>query len=260
MDRVRGVGRAIFAAVLLMIGGVLNIIYGIAAIGNSKFFVHDTHYVFASLKSWGWITLVLGILEILASLSSVSRRHVRAVLRDRRRFTRRDRRAARHPRIPVLVAGGVRVEPVDHLRADAPRGRGPMGASPGLGGADDVAGSPTSSLDGSRVGPAAAGSTVTNRASIRNDEADLGSGNDTSSAELAIKPLPSPAPAAKPGRRRGHGQATQRPGGRRPRRVKPTGSAQKLGCELSVRWTISSRMVRTVSIGWPCGSVRSQSM
>jgi hypothetical protein len=42
MDRVRGVGRAIFAAVLLMIGGVLNIIYGIAAIGNSKFFAHDT--------------------------------------------------------------------------------------------------------------------------------------------------------------------------------------------------------------------------
>jgi hypothetical protein len=69
MDKVRGVGRAIFAAVLLMIGGVLNIIYGIAAIGNSKFFVHDTHYVFASLKSWGWITLILGILEILASLS-----------------------------------------------------------------------------------------------------------------------------------------------------------------------------------------------
>jgi hypothetical protein len=69
MDNVRGVGRAIFAAVLLMLGGVLNIIYGIAAIGNSKFFVHDTHYVFASLKSWGWITLILGILEILASLS-----------------------------------------------------------------------------------------------------------------------------------------------------------------------------------------------
>ena len=69
MDKVRGVGRARFAAVLLMIGGVLNIIYGIAAIGNSKFFVHDTHYVFASLKSWGWITLILGILAILASLS-----------------------------------------------------------------------------------------------------------------------------------------------------------------------------------------------
>ena len=69
MKEVRGLGRALFAAVLLMIGGVLNIVYGIAAIGNSKFFVHDTHYVFASLKTWGWISLVLGILEIVASLS-----------------------------------------------------------------------------------------------------------------------------------------------------------------------------------------------
>lgn len=69
MDRLRGLGRATFAAVLLWIGGVLNIIYGIAAIGNSGFFVHNTHYVFASLKGWGWITLILGILELLASLS-----------------------------------------------------------------------------------------------------------------------------------------------------------------------------------------------
>jgi hypothetical protein len=69
MEGTRGVGRAIFAAVLLMIGGVLNIIWGIAAIGNSKFFVHNTHYVFSSLKTWGWITLILGILEVLASIS-----------------------------------------------------------------------------------------------------------------------------------------------------------------------------------------------
>ena len=46
MNEVRGIGRALLAAVLLTIGGVLNIFYGIAAIGNSKFFVHDTHYVF----------------------------------------------------------------------------------------------------------------------------------------------------------------------------------------------------------------------
>jgi len=69
MDQVRGLGRALFAAVLLMIGGVLNIIYGIAAIGNSSFFVHNTKYVFSSLKGWGWITLILGILEVLASVS-----------------------------------------------------------------------------------------------------------------------------------------------------------------------------------------------
>ena len=69
MNEVRGIGRAVFAAVLLTIGGVLNIVYGIAAIGNSKFFVHDTHYVFASLKGWGWITLIIGILELAAALS-----------------------------------------------------------------------------------------------------------------------------------------------------------------------------------------------
>ncbi len=69
MDEARGLGRAIFAAVLLMIGGVLNIIWGIAAISNSKFFVHNTQFIFSDLKGWGWITLIIGILEICASLS-----------------------------------------------------------------------------------------------------------------------------------------------------------------------------------------------
>jgi hypothetical protein len=69
MTEVRGLGRAIFAAVFLMIGGILNVIYGIAAISNSNFYVHNTHYVFASLKGWGWVTLIIGIIEIIASLS-----------------------------------------------------------------------------------------------------------------------------------------------------------------------------------------------
>ena len=72
MDEVRGLGRAIFAAVYLMIGGVLNIIYGIAAIGNSGFFTHNAHYVFANLKSWGWVTLIIGILELIAAMSLFS--------------------------------------------------------------------------------------------------------------------------------------------------------------------------------------------
>jgi hypothetical protein len=65
----RGAGRAIFAGVLLMIGGILNIVYGIAAIGNAHFFVANQHYVFGSLKSWGWVALIVGILELFASLS-----------------------------------------------------------------------------------------------------------------------------------------------------------------------------------------------
>ncbi|HXO07132.1 MAG TPA: hypothetical protein VN880_03830 [Solirubrobacteraceae bacterium] len=69
MDEVRGPGRAMFAAILLMLGGVLNIIWAIAAISNSKFFTIDAHYVFGSLKTWGWITLVIGVFEIFASVS-----------------------------------------------------------------------------------------------------------------------------------------------------------------------------------------------
>jgi hypothetical protein len=69
MSEPRGAGRALFAAVLLMVGGVLNIVYGIAAIGNARFFVHNQHYVFASLRGWGWVTLILGILELCASVS-----------------------------------------------------------------------------------------------------------------------------------------------------------------------------------------------
>jgi hypothetical protein len=65
----RGVGRALFAAILLFTGGVLNIIWGIAAIGNSHFFVANAHYVFGDLKTWGWIALILGVFEILAGLS-----------------------------------------------------------------------------------------------------------------------------------------------------------------------------------------------
>jgi len=67
----KGVGRAIFAAVFLAIGGTLNVIYGIAAISNSNFFLNNQHYVFADLKTWGWVSLILGILELIASASLV---------------------------------------------------------------------------------------------------------------------------------------------------------------------------------------------
>lgn len=69
MDQVRGLGRAIFAAVFLMIAGVLNIIYGIAGISKSHVFTTNAHYVFGHLRTWGWVTLIVGIIEILASLS-----------------------------------------------------------------------------------------------------------------------------------------------------------------------------------------------
>jgi hypothetical protein len=66
---VRGVGSALFVGILLMVAGVLNIVYGIAAVGNSSFYAGETHYVFSSLHTWGWITIILGVIQLTAAFS-----------------------------------------------------------------------------------------------------------------------------------------------------------------------------------------------
>jgi hypothetical protein len=45
------------------------VIYGIAAIGDSKFFVHDQKYILSNLNTWGWVSLVIGVLQLLAAFS-----------------------------------------------------------------------------------------------------------------------------------------------------------------------------------------------
>jgi hypothetical protein len=67
--KVRGTGRVVFAGVLLLVAGTLNCIYGIAAISDSKFFVNETRYVFSSLHTWGWITLILGVIQLTGGFS-----------------------------------------------------------------------------------------------------------------------------------------------------------------------------------------------
>lgn len=65
----RGLGRAVFVAILLLIVGVLNIIYGIGAIADSDFWVANNHFVLGNLQTWGWITLILGVIEVFAGFS-----------------------------------------------------------------------------------------------------------------------------------------------------------------------------------------------
>jgi hypothetical protein len=65
----RGAGRVVFAAILLVIAGTLNIIYGIGAISDANFFTSNTQYVFSSLHTWGWITLILGVIQLTAGFS-----------------------------------------------------------------------------------------------------------------------------------------------------------------------------------------------
>jgi hypothetical protein len=62
-------GWVVFAGVMLFIVGVLNVIYGIGAIADSSFFAQDERYILGSLNTWGWITLILGLLQLFAAFS-----------------------------------------------------------------------------------------------------------------------------------------------------------------------------------------------
>jgi len=66
---VEGSGWVLFAGIMIMMVGVLNIIWGIAAIDRSSFFVQDAKYVFSDLRTWGWIILILGALQLAAAFS-----------------------------------------------------------------------------------------------------------------------------------------------------------------------------------------------
>jgi hypothetical protein len=65
----RGAGRVVFAAILLLVAGTLNIIYGIAAIDGAHFYDDSTRYLFSSLNTWGWITVILGVIQLTAGFS-----------------------------------------------------------------------------------------------------------------------------------------------------------------------------------------------
>ena len=68
----RVTGWWVFAGIMLVIAGTLNVIWGIAAVDDAKFFVADQKYIISSLHTWGWVTLILGVLELIAGFSLFS--------------------------------------------------------------------------------------------------------------------------------------------------------------------------------------------
>ena len=68
----RGRGRALFAATLLVIAGTLNIIYGIGALDNANIFSNDKRYIFTNLNTLGWVLIVLGIIQLTGGFSLIA--------------------------------------------------------------------------------------------------------------------------------------------------------------------------------------------
>jgi hypothetical protein len=63
----RGWGLVIFAAVVLAWIGTFNLMYGAGEIAHRHAVLATPRYMFGTLHSWGWITLIVGILELLAA-------------------------------------------------------------------------------------------------------------------------------------------------------------------------------------------------
>ena len=119
----RGAGRAAFAAILLLIAGTLNIIYGIGALDSANIYANDTRYIFTNLNTMGWVLIVLGRDPAHRRLLAARRQHLRPGDRDRRRQPRCDRGPAvdRRQR-PVVVARDLRPLHLHHPR-HRPAGR-----------------------------------------------------------------------------------------------------------------------------------------
>jgi hypothetical protein len=65
----RGTGRAMFAAVLLLLAGTLNIVYGIGALDSANIFVNEKRYILTDLNTMGWVLIVLGVIQLTGAVS-----------------------------------------------------------------------------------------------------------------------------------------------------------------------------------------------
>jgi hypothetical protein len=65
----QGAGWLTFAGIMIVIAGILNAIWGFAAIDSATFFVEDQRFIVSDLNTWGWIILIVGVLQMFAAFS-----------------------------------------------------------------------------------------------------------------------------------------------------------------------------------------------
>jgi hypothetical protein len=72
-ERTGWTGWIIFAGVMLMIGGSLNLFYGIIAAVNDEWVVFTNRAdVYLDVSQWGWVHIILGAIVFLAGVGVFS--------------------------------------------------------------------------------------------------------------------------------------------------------------------------------------------
>jgi hypothetical protein len=68
-ETAKGAGWLLFAGIMVLVAGTLNVIWGIAAIDGANFFVEDQRYIFEDLNTMGWCILIIGVIQLIAAFS-----------------------------------------------------------------------------------------------------------------------------------------------------------------------------------------------
>jgi hypothetical protein len=65
-------GWVTFSWIVLLLAGLVNSLYGVAALGRKEYFPADS-VIYETLSSHGWIWLLLGVIQIVVSFAIAKR-------------------------------------------------------------------------------------------------------------------------------------------------------------------------------------------
>jgi hypothetical protein len=63
-----GASWSVFAGTMIGLLAVMNLIYGIGAVSDSRFFVADAKFVLSGLNTWGWFLIVVAAVQAVAAV------------------------------------------------------------------------------------------------------------------------------------------------------------------------------------------------
>lgn len=72
-------GWVLFVGVYLAIAGVLNALWGIAALAEKSNFAEQS-LIWSSLSTWGWVALIVGVIQVAGALLIASQRASGAII------------------------------------------------------------------------------------------------------------------------------------------------------------------------------------